>query len=70
VTPHAGRHPYRFPKSRGTSLARLPGCAGGAETVAADLEFVLAAKDQVPPGLMRAASEEWTVSANADFRGG
>lgn len=42
---------------RGTSLARLPGCAGRAETVAADLEFVLAVKDQFPPGLMRAAYE-------------
>ena len=40
---------------RGTSLARLPGCAGRAETVAADLEFVLAAKDQFPPGLLRTA---------------
>ena len=42
---------------RGTSLARLPGCAGRAETVAADLEFVLAVKDQFPPGLLRAAYE-------------
>jgi len=42
---------------RGTSLARLPGCAGRAETVVADLEFVLAAKDQFPPGLLRAAHE-------------
>jgi glyoxylase-like metal-dependent hydrolase (beta-lactamase superfamily II) len=40
---------------RGTSLAQLPGCAGRAETVAADLEFVLAVKDQFPSGLMRAA---------------
>jgi len=40
---------------RGTSLARLPGCAGRAETVVADLEFVLAVKDQFPPGLLRAA---------------
>ena len=40
---------------RGTSLARLPGCAGRAETVVADLEFVLAVRDQFPPGLMRAA---------------
>jgi len=40
---------------RGTSLARLPGCAGRAETVVADLEFVLVAKDQFPLGLMRAA---------------
>lgn len=39
---------------RGTSLARLPECAGRAETVVADLEFVLAVKDQFPPGLMRA----------------
>lgn len=39
---------------RGTSLARLPGCAGRAETVAADLEFVLAVRDQFPPGMMRA----------------
>jgi glyoxylase-like metal-dependent hydrolase (beta-lactamase superfamily II) len=42
---------------RGTSLARLPECAGRAETVAADLEFVLAVRDQFPPGLMRAAYE-------------
>jgi glyoxylase-like metal-dependent hydrolase (beta-lactamase superfamily II) len=40
---------------RGTSLARLPECAGRAETVVADLEFVLAVKDQFPPGFMRAA---------------
>ena len=40
---------------RGTSLARLPGCAGRAETAVADLEFVLAVKDQFPPGLLRAA---------------
>jgi len=42
---------------RGTSLARLPECAGRAETVAADLEFVLAVKDQFPPGFMRAVYE-------------
>jgi glyoxylase-like metal-dependent hydrolase (beta-lactamase superfamily II) len=42
---------------RGTSLARLPGCAGRPETVAEDLEFVLAVKDQFPPGLMRAVYE-------------
>ena len=42
---------------RGTSLAQLPGCAGRAETVVADLEFVLAVKDQFPPGLMRAVYE-------------
>jgi glyoxylase-like metal-dependent hydrolase (beta-lactamase superfamily II) len=42
---------------RGTSLARLPGCAGRAETVVADLEFVLAVRDQFPPGLMRAAHD-------------
>ncbi len=42
---------------RGTSLAQLPGCAGRAETVVADLEFVLAIKDQFPPGLMRAVYE-------------
>jgi glyoxylase-like metal-dependent hydrolase (beta-lactamase superfamily II) len=42
---------------RGTSLARLPTCAGRAETVVADLEFVLAVKDQFPPGFMRAAYE-------------
>jgi len=40
---------------RGTSLGRLPGCAGRAETVVADLEFVLVAKDQFPLGSMRAA---------------
>ncbi len=43
------------PAGGGASLARLPRCAGRAETVAGDLEFVLAAEDQVPPGLMRAA---------------
>jgi hypothetical protein len=48
----------------GASLARLPRCAGRAETVAGDLEFVLAAKDQFPPGSMRAAQERWTVSTN------
>jgi glyoxylase-like metal-dependent hydrolase (beta-lactamase superfamily II) len=42
---------------RGTSLARLPDCAGRADTVVADLEFVLAVKDQFPPGFMRAAYE-------------
>jgi glyoxylase-like metal-dependent hydrolase (beta-lactamase superfamily II) len=42
---------------RGTSLARLPECAGRAETVVADLEFVLAVKDEFPPGLMRAVYE-------------
>jgi glyoxylase-like metal-dependent hydrolase (beta-lactamase superfamily II) len=42
---------------RGTSLARLPGCAGRPETVAADLEFVLAVKEPFPPGLLRAAYE-------------
>jgi glyoxylase-like metal-dependent hydrolase (beta-lactamase superfamily II) len=40
---------------RGTALAGLPGCAGRAETAAADLELVLAVKDQFPPGLLRAA---------------
>lgn len=40
---------------RGTSLARLPDCAGRAETVVADLEFVLAVRDQFQPGLLRAA---------------
>ncbi|MCX5233323.1 MBL fold metallo-hydrolase [Streptomyces sp. NBC_00233] len=38
---------------RGTSLAGLPDCAGRAETVVADLEFVLMVKDQFPPGFMR-----------------
>ncbi|MGW4985511.1 MBL fold metallo-hydrolase [Streptomyces mirabilis] len=38
---------------RGISLARLPECAGRAETVVADLEFVLMVKDQFPPGFMR-----------------
>jgi glyoxylase-like metal-dependent hydrolase (beta-lactamase superfamily II) len=42
---------------RGTSLARLPEAAGRAETVVADLEFVLAVKDQFPPGFMRATYE-------------
>ncbi|GIH52357.1 Metallo-beta-lactamase superfamily protein [Microbispora rosea] len=38
---------------RGISLAGLPGCAGRAETVVADLEFVLMVKEQFPPGFMR-----------------
>lgn len=42
---------------RGTSLARLPECAGRAHTVVDDLEFVLAAKIQFPLGLMRAVYE-------------
>ena len=42
---------------RGTSLARLPGCAGRPETVAADLEFRAAVKEPFPPGLLRAAYE-------------
>jgi glyoxylase-like metal-dependent hydrolase (beta-lactamase superfamily II) len=42
---------------RGTSLARLPECAGRADTVVADLEFVLAVKNQFPPGMMRAVHE-------------
>jgi glyoxylase-like metal-dependent hydrolase (beta-lactamase superfamily II) len=42
---------------RGTSLTLLPGCAGRAETAAADLEFVLAVRDQFPPGFMRAVYE-------------
>jgi glyoxylase-like metal-dependent hydrolase (beta-lactamase superfamily II) len=46
---------------RGTSLARLPECAGRAETVVADLEFVLAVKDQFPPGLMRALAQAYEV---------
>ena len=37
---------------RGTSLARIPSCAGRAETAAADLESVLAVQDQFPPGLL------------------
>jgi glyoxylase-like metal-dependent hydrolase (beta-lactamase superfamily II) len=40
---------------RGTSLATLPDCGGRADTVVADLEFVLAVADQFPPGLLRAA---------------
>ena len=42
---------------RGTSLAALPRCAGRAETVVADLEFVLAVRDQFPPGMMRAVHQ-------------
>jgi glyoxylase-like metal-dependent hydrolase (beta-lactamase superfamily II) len=38
---------------RGTSLARLPGCGGRAETVVEDLEFVLAVKDRFPAGFTR-----------------
>ena len=39
---------------RGTSLASLPGCGGRADTVVADLEFVLAVRDQFPSNMMRA----------------
>ncbi|SDL93167.1 MBL fold metallo-hydrolase [Nonomuraea jiangxiensis] len=39
---------------RGTTLAGFPDCAGRAETVIADLEFVLAVRDQFPPGFMHA----------------
>jgi glyoxylase-like metal-dependent hydrolase (beta-lactamase superfamily II) len=42
---------------RGTTLAQMPACAGRAETVVADLELVLAVRDQFPPGLMRATYE-------------
>jgi len=42
---------------RGTSLAAQPDCAGRAETVVADLEFVLDVRDQFPPGLMRAVHQ-------------
>ncbi|TQJ19746.1 metallo-beta-lactamase superfamily protein [Kribbella jejuensis] len=38
---------------RGTSLARLPGCGGRAETVVEDLEFVITVKDRLPAGFMR-----------------
>jgi glyoxylase-like metal-dependent hydrolase (beta-lactamase superfamily II) len=38
---------------RGTSLARLPGCGGRAETVVEDLEFVLAIRDHFPAGFTR-----------------
>ncbi len=38
---------------RGTSLARLPGCGGRAETVVEDLEFVLAVRDRFPAGFTR-----------------
>ncbi|WP_030452338.1 MBL fold metallo-hydrolase [Herbidospora cretacea] len=38
---------------RGTTLASLPGCAGRAEIAVADLEFVLAVRDQFPPGFLR-----------------
>lgn len=40
---------------RGTSLARLPGCAGRAETVVEDLEFFLAVRDRFPAGFTRGA---------------
>lgn len=39
---------------RGVTLAELPYCAGRAETVVSDLEFVLAVRDQFPPGFLRA----------------
>jgi hypothetical protein len=41
--------PHHF---RGISPGRLPGCAGRAETVLADLEFVLAANGPVPAWLV------------------
>jgi hypothetical protein len=52
-----------WPRSRAAALlpgnpaGRLPVCAGRAETVAVGFEFVAAAKDQFPPGLLRAAYE-------------
>ncbi|GLX96953.1 MBL fold metallo-hydrolase [Herbidospora sp. NBRC 101105] len=45
---------------RGTTLAALPGCAGRADTVIADLEFVLAVRDQFPPGFMHAV--QWALA--------
>lgn len=38
---------------RGTALAGLPDCAGRADTVIADLEFVLAVRDRFPAGFLR-----------------
>jgi glyoxylase-like metal-dependent hydrolase (beta-lactamase superfamily II) len=40
---------------RGLVLADLPGGAGRVDTVVSDLEFVIAAKDHFPAGLVRAA---------------
>jgi glyoxylase-like metal-dependent hydrolase (beta-lactamase superfamily II) len=40
---------------RGLALAGLPASAGHAEQAAADLEFVLAVRDQFPQAMMRAA---------------
>jgi glyoxylase-like metal-dependent hydrolase (beta-lactamase superfamily II) len=55
---------------RGISLARMAECAGRAETVVADLEFVLMVKDQFPPGFMRpvhaALSRAYDLLGRAD----
>ncbi|MEU6146798.1 MBL fold metallo-hydrolase [Streptomyces sp. NPDC047081] len=37
---------------RGTTLAHFPDCAGRADTVVRDLEFVLAVRDQFPAGFL------------------
>ncbi|WP_170991231.1 MBL fold metallo-hydrolase [Herbidospora galbida] len=45
---------------RGTTLAALPGCAGRAGTAIADLEFVLAVRDQFPAGFLHAV--QWALA--------
>src|SRR5205823_6619779 len=40
---------------RGMALSASPGFASKAAAAVADLEFVIAVKDQFPPGLIRAA---------------
>ncbi len=45
---------------RGTTLAALPGCAGRADTAIADLEFVLAVREQFPHGFLHAV--QWALA--------
>ncbi|MFE2531410.1 MBL fold metallo-hydrolase [Streptomyces sp. NPDC059371] len=54
---------------RGIGLADLPKCAGRAETVIADLEFVLMVKDQFPPGFMRPVHTELSRAYDVLGRG-
>ena len=54
---------------RGMALAALPDLAGRADTVVSDLEFVVAVKDQFPPGLIRAARYALAAAYRAAGRG-
>ncbi|MQA85660.1 MAG: hypothetical protein GEV03_13795 [Streptosporangiales bacterium] len=47
---------------RGVTLAEFPDCAGRAETVVSDLEFVLAVRDRFPAGFMRAVHRALAVA--------